>query len=196
MPIKVWKRMLWLCKTQVLSYMIIIHEHGHDFPCRPPLPTNLLGCTLNMCMSSSLFFYFGAKIDFNPKVGVWFWFELTQRSSICPMPFLWLFSSNIHYVHDGSWKSLAFISLATWCDTFVQFPPPLKGRWCPHHILCFLCFFASLLWNSSMVYWASSMSNSFTQDASIEWYLFHFIKYSHSCPFSCFDSRAQPLLRT
>jgi len=36
--------------------------------------------------------------------------------------------------------------------------------------------------------WACSMSNLFTQDASIGWYPFDLIKYSHSCPLSCLDS--------
>ncbi len=54
----------------------------------------------------------------NPKVGVRFRFGPTQNSSICPMPF-----DNticlIQISHDIiSWKSLAFISLATWCGTF------------------------------------------------------------------------------
>jgi hypothetical protein len=80
---------------------------------------------------------FGAKISSSPKVGVQFWFEFTQGSSICPMPFLRLFSSDTHYVRDAIYyRSLAFISLVTWHGTFVQFPPPLKGRWCLHHVLC------------------------------------------------------------
>jgi len=43
---------------------------------------------------------FRAKISLNPKVGVQFWFEVTQGSSICPVPFLRPFFSNIHYVCD------------------------------------------------------------------------------------------------
>jgi hypothetical protein len=109
-------------------------------------PTNPLGCTLNICAHprklTLLTSSFGAKISFSPQVGVSFWFELMQGGSICPMPLLQLFSSHTYYVHNAIyWKSLTFISLATWCGTFVQFPPPLKGRWCLHHILCFLCFF-------------------------------------------------------
>ncbi len=126
---------------------------------------------------------FGAKISFNFKMGVRFWFELTQGNSIFPMPLLRFFSSNTHYVHNVIfWKFLAFISLATWCGTFVQFPPPLKGSWCPHHNVHFLCFFVSLLWNSYMASWACSMPNAFTQDAFIIWYIFHLTKYSYSHP--------------
>jgi len=62
---------------------------------------------------------------------------------------------------------------------FMWLLTPLKERWCPHAVL--LLFFAGLMWNSFMASWACSMSNSFTQDASIEWYPFHFTKYSHSC---------------
>jgi hypothetical protein len=157
MHIKVRDSFLGLCKTQIPSYIIIIHAWGHDFPRHPPLPTNLLG--------------------------VRFWFELTQGNSIFPMPLLRFFSSNTHYVHNVIfWKFLAFISLATWCGTFVQFPPPLKGSWCPHHNVHFLCFFVSLLWNSYMASWACSMPNAFTQDAFIIWYIFHLTKYSYSHP--------------
>ncbi len=61
------------------------------------------------------------------------------------------FLNNIHYVHDViSWKFLTFISFTTWCHTFMQFPTPLKERWCPHHILCFFCYLSVycgiLLW--------------------------------------------------
>jgi hypothetical protein len=66
-------------------------------------------------------------------------------------------------------------------------PASLKERWCPHHVLCFFCFFTNLLWNSSMASWACSISNSFTQDAFIGWYPFHLTKYSRSRPFSCLD---------
>ncbi len=81
----------------------------------------------------------------------------------------------------------AFISLATWCGTFMWLPAPLKERWCPHHVLRLFCLFAGLVWNFSMDFWACSMSNSFTQYASIGWYPFHLTKYSRFRPFSCFD---------
>jgi hypothetical protein len=91
-------------------------------------------------------------------------------------------------IHDTiSWKFLAFISLATWCGTFVWFPAPLKERWCPHHVLCLFCLFVGLVWNSFMASWACSISDSFTQDASIGWYPFHLTKYSCSHPLSCLD---------
>jgi len=81
--------------------------------------------------------------------------------------------------------SLYFTYNLMWyiCVTF----RPLKERWCPHHALCFLCLFAGLLWNSSMASWACSMSDSFTQDASIGWYPFHLTKYSRSHPLICLD---------
>jgi hypothetical protein len=67
-------------------------------------------------------------IFLNPKVGVWFWFGLTQESSICPMPF----DNSICLIqisHDTiSWKSLAFISLATWCGTFYVTLCPTKRK--------------------------------------------------------------------
>ncbi len=76
---------------------------------------------------------FGAKISFRPNVGVRFWFGLTQGSFIRQFPFY------ILNVHDAIfWKFIAFISLTIWCGTFVWHPTPLKERWCPHHVLCFL----------------------------------------------------------
>jgi len=68
---------------------------------------------------------------------------------------------------------------------FMWHSAPVKKRWCPHHVLSL--FFAGLVWNSSMVSWACSMLDSFTQDASIGWYPFHLTKYSHSRPFSYLD---------
>jgi len=38
-----------------------------------------------------------------------------------------------------------------------------------------------------MAFWACSMLDSFTQDASIEWYPFHLTKYSYSRSLSYFD---------
>ncbi len=38
-----------------------------------------------------------------------------------------------------------------------------------------------------MASWAWSISDSFTQNASIGWYPFHLTKYSRSRPLSCFD---------
>jgi len=90
---------------------------------------------------------------------------------------LLLFSLQTHiWVYRGAWERIT--SLA-----------PLKERWCPHHILCFFCFFVGLLWNFFMVCWACSIFNSFTQDASIGWYPFHSTKYSRFCPLSCLDLR-------
>ncbi len=63
--------------------------------------------------------------------------------------------------------------------------PPLKERWCPHHVL--RLFFAGRVWNSSMASWACSMSDSFTQETSIGWYPFHLTRYSRSRPLSCLD---------
>jgi hypothetical protein len=34
---------------------------------------------------------FGAKVFHNPKMGVWFWFGLMQKSSICPCHFTIMF---------------------------------------------------------------------------------------------------------
>jgi hypothetical protein len=71
---------------------------------------------------------------------------------------------------------------------------PLKERWCPHHILCL--FFAGLVWNSFMASWACSISDSFTQDASIGWYPFHLTKYFHSHPLSCIDLSMTSILNS
>jgi hypothetical protein len=68
---------------------------------------------------------------------------------------------------------------------FMWLLAPLKERWCPHHVL--RLFFTNLVWNSSMASWACSISDSFTQDASIRWYPCHLIKYSRSRPLSCLD---------
>ncbi len=68
---------------------------------------------------------------------------------------------------------------------FMWHSTPLKERWCPHHNL--RLFFADLVWNSYMASWACSMSDSFTQDASIGWYPFHFTKYSRFRPLNCLD---------
>ncbi len=122
----------------------------------------------------------------NPKVGVRFWFGPTQESSICPMPF----NNSICLIqisHDTiSWK---FLSLYFTCNLmwyiFMWQSAPLKERWCPHHALCL--FFADLVWNSSMASWACSMSDLFTQDASIGWYPFHLTRYSRSRPLSYLD---------
>ncbi len=123
----------------------------------------------------------------NPKVGVRFWFEPTQNSSNYPMPFA---NSICLYKFLFTWYnllevySLYFTCNLMWyilCDS-----APLKKRWCPHHIPRLL-FFAGLLWNSSMASWACSISDSFTQEASIGWYPFHLTKYSYSRPLSCLD---------
>jgi hypothetical protein len=131
--------------------------------------------------------FLGAKVSLSPNVGVQIWFGLTQESFICPMP-LDNPICTTHYVRDIiSSKFLAFISLATWCGTFMWFVTPLKERWCPHHVLCLFCLFVGLLWNSHMASWACSISDSFTQDGSIEWYPFHLTEYSCSHPLSCLD---------
>jgi hypothetical protein len=130
---------------------------------------------------------FGAKVTLSPNVGVRFWFGLTQESSICLMPFDNPICST-HYVCDTiSWNFLAFISLASWCGTFMWFPTPLKERWCPHHVLCLFCFFVGLMWNSFMASWACSISDSFIQDAFIGWYPFHLTKYLHFHSLDCLD---------
>ncbi len=64
-------------------------------------------------------------------------------------------------------------------------PTPLKERWCPHHVIRF--FFAGLVWNFFMAFWAHSMSDSFTQDSSIGWYPLHLTKNSRSQPLSYLD---------
>ncbi len=129
---------------------------------------------------------FGAKVFLNPKsrspILIWAYarkFHLTNAK----LTTLFIF---IHYSRDKIfWKFLAFISLATWCGTFMWLPTPLKERWCLHHILRLL--FAGLVWISSMASWACSISDSFTQDASIGWYPFHLTKYSRARPLSCLD---------
>jgi hypothetical protein len=70
---------------------------------------------------------FGAKVFPHPNVGVWFWFGLMQESSICPCH---LTTPLVHSLclYAISWKSLAFISFATWCDTFVWYPTPVKKK--------------------------------------------------------------------
>ncbi len=131
---------------------------------------------------------FGTKIFLSPQVGVRFWFGLTQESSICPCHLTTRPFSNIPlclWCNLLEVFSLYFTYNLIWyiCVTF----RPLKERWCPHHALCFLCIFVGLLWNSFMASWACSMSNSFTQDASIGWYPFHLTKYSRSRPLTCLD---------
>ncbi len=119
----------------------------------------------------------------NPKVGIRFWFGPTQDSSICPMPFD-NFICLIQIFHDTiSWKPLFHLKLDV--VHFMWHSAPLKERWCPHHVLRLL--FAGLVWNFSMASWGCSMSDSFTQDASIAWYRFHLIRYSLSRPLSCLD---------
>ncbi len=36
-----------------------------------------------------------------------------------------------------------------------------------------------------MASWACSISDSFIEDASIRWYVFHLTKYFRSCPLNC-----------
>jgi hypothetical protein len=124
-----------------------------------------------------------------PSTLMWeFNFDLGLHKEVPFVHATWQLFLYIFNVHDAIfWIFLAFILVATWCGTFVWYPTPLKERWCPHHILRFFCLFVGLLWNSSMASWACSISDSFTQDASMGWYPFHLTKYSHSHPLSCFD---------
>ncbi len=107
----------------------------------------------------------------------------------------------VPFVH-AIWQPLLLYSLCLWCNVLEVLnlyftcnlmwyiyvtPCPNKKRWCLHHVLCLFCFFAGLSWNSSMVSWACSISDSFTQDASIGWYPFHLTKYSCSRPLNCLD---------
>ncbi len=120
----------------------------------------------------------------NPKIGVRFWFGPTQESSICPMPQPYLpYTKFSWYNLLEVYKPLFHLQLDV--VHFMWHFAPLKERWCPHHAL--RLFFAGLVWNSSMASWACSMSDSFTQEASIGWYPFHFTRYSRSCPLSCLD---------
>ncbi len=141
-------------------------------------------CKLTLLASS-----FKAEVFPRPNVGVRFWFGFTQRSSICPCHLITLFYTFLMFMmrYFGSFST--FISFATWCGTFVWYPAPLKERWCPHHILCFFCFFVDLLWNSFIASWACSVFDSFTQDASIGWYPFHLTKYYRSRPLSLIWAR-------
>ncbi len=129
---------------------------------------------------------FSGSSFLNPKVGVRFWFEPTQDSSICPMPF----DNSICTSTKFSWYNLfevfsLYFHLQLDVVHFMWHSASLKERWCPHHAL--RLFFASLVWNSSMASWACSMSDSFTQDASIGWYHFHLTRYSRSRPLNCLD---------
>jgi hypothetical protein len=128
---------------------------------------------------------FGVKVSLNPKVGIRFWFGPTQ------VPFVQCQRDN----------PICTYTLFSWYNLLEVFKPlfhlqldmvhsmwflaPLKERWCPHHVL--RLFFAGLVWNPSMASWACSISDSFTQDASIGWYPFHFTKYSRSRPLNCLD---------
>ncbi len=130
---------------------------------------------------------FGVKISLHPKIGVQFWFGLTQEVSFVPcqtsQPYLHLYLILVIQSLEVL-KPLFHLQLDV--VHFMWHPTPLKERWCPHHVLRFF-FFAGLLWNSSMAFWACSMLNSFTQDAFIGWYPFHFTRYSRFFPLSCFD---------
>ncbi len=142
-----------------------------------------------MCMSLQahlVCLLFWCQVSSTPKVGVQFWFGPTQESSICPMPF----NNSICTYTKFSWYNLLevfspLLHLQLDVVHFMWHFAPLKERWCPHHVL--RLFFVGLVWNSSMASWACSMSDSFTQDASIGWYPFHFTKYSCSRHLSCLD---------
>jgi hypothetical protein len=107
-------------------------ERGHDSPCWPPLLTNPLGCTsrhVHVPASSPCLPPLSGSSFLNPKVGVRFWFELTQDGSICPMPFENPICTYTQDSHDTiSWKFLAFISFATWCGTFYVKLCPIKRK--------------------------------------------------------------------
>ncbi len=146
-------------------------KHVHVFTSSPCLP---------LLLEPKFFLTLKWESDFDLR--------LCKEVPFVPCHFYDFSLSKIHYVCDViSWKFFAFISLVTSHGTFVQFPPPLKKRWYPHHNLHFLCFFTGLLWNSFMASWACSTYDSFTQDASIGWYLFHLTKHSRFCLFNCHD---------
>ncbi len=163
-------------------------EQGHDFPrwphYQPTLRDALKACACPRkltLLASSL----GAKFP-QPQGGVRFWFEPTRNSSICPMPFDNSIALYKFFMIQSLGSFKAFISLAFDVVHFVWHSVPLKETWCPHHTLR-LFFFAGLVWNSSMVSWACSMLDSFTQEASIGWYPFHFTRYSRSRPLNYLD---------
>ncbi len=130
---------------------------------------------------------FGVNNSFHPKLGIRFWFGLTQE---------------VPFVPCQTWQPICTHTLFSWYNLlevlmrlfhlqldvihFMWHPAPLKERWCPHHILR-LFLFVSLMSNSSMASWACSMSDSLTQDASIGWYPFHFTRYSRFRPLSCLN---------
>jgi hypothetical protein len=128
----------------------------------------------------------GSRFLLTPKVRVWFWSRPTQE-----IPFVQCQLDNLIYTYTlFSWYNLLEVfkplfHLQLDDVHFMWLLAPLKERWCPHHVL--RLFFAGLVWNSSMASWACSMSDSFTQDAFIGWYPFHFTKYSRSYPLSCLD---------
>jgi hypothetical protein len=76
----------------------------------------------HVCVSASspcLPPFLGPKFFLAPKLESDFDFSLCQEVPFVPCHLTPLFNT-IHYVHDATfWKSLAFISLATWCGTFV-----------------------------------------------------------------------------
>ncbi len=129
---------------------------------------------------------FGVKVSLNSTIRVQFWFGPTQEVPFVqcqldnPICTYTLFS---WYNFLEVFKPLFHLQLDALHFTWL--PAPLKERWCLHHVL--RLFFAGLMWNFSMAPWACSISNSFTQDASIKWYPFHLTKYSHSRPLSCLD---------
>jgi hypothetical protein len=132
-----WTRSWFLALAATINQPFKIHfEHVHvpaSSPCLPPL--------------------LGPKFLLVPR-----WesdFELSLHKEVPFVPcHLMTHSNNIHYVHDVIfWKSLTFILLVTWCGTFVWILPPLKKVMSSSHFM-FFCFFAGLLWNYSMVFWA------------------------------------------
>jgi len=135
-------------------------------PCLPPL----LGSR----------FFLTPKWEFDFDLGLRKKFHLSNAN-------LTTLFALIHYSRDTIfWKFLKpLFHLQLDAVHFMWFPAPLKERWCLHHIL--RIFFIGLVWNSSMAFWACSISDSFTQDASIGWYPFHFTKYSRFHPLSCLD---------
>jgi hypothetical protein len=109
-------------------------EHVHvptNSPCLPPL----LGPRFFLTPLWESNFDLGLRKKFHLSKPIW-------------QPFLYV--PNVHDVIF--WKLLAFISLVTWCGTFMWLLAPLKERWCPHHVLRIFCFFVGLMWNSFMAF--------------------------------------------
>ncbi len=153
--------------TNQPSGMHLRHVHvPASSPCLPPL----LGPSFLKPQSRS-------------PILIWAYTRKFHLSYATSQPYL-PYTNFSWYILLEVFKALLF-HLQLYVIHFMWHSAPLKERWCPHHVLHLL--FAGLAWNSSMASWACSMSDSFTQEASIGWYPFHFIKYSRSRPLSCLD---------